>query len=148
MDLHEMRTLVEACTYKPGWLIKFNAGDKKWLPDVAGGAYHYDRPYVQIEVTEEAEASMESSGPNKYERNGWKGGKKYLSPHMCRQEIVGVVWAAIKDAEMHEASEWFRYNGASIYNQHLNPDVLAEIAKKKSSFNVRENAMSMVEDAT
>lgn len=145
MDLHEMRTLVEQCSYKPGWTIMFNAGDKVRHSDGAS-SWHYDRPYVQIMVSEEAEASMESSGPNKFEREPWKGGKKYLSPHMCRQEIVGVVWGAIKDAEIHEAAEWFRYKGASIYNQHLDPDALAILAKRKHNFNVRDNAMSMTEN--
>ncbi len=46
---------------------------------------------------------------------------------------------------MHEVREWFRYRGASIFNPHLDPDVLADVAKKKASFCVRENAMSMEE---
>lgn len=138
MDLYEMRELVELVSYKPGWNINFHAGDK-----VAYGVY--SRPYIQIEVTEEAEASMESSGPNKGKRVPWKGGKKYLSEHMCRQEIVGICLSAIKDAEMHELHEWFRYKGASIYNPHLDPDALAVLAKRAHNFNVRENAMSMKE---
>ena len=77
----------------------------------------------------------------------WKSGKRYLSIYMCRQEIVGAVFGLIKDAEMHEIREWFRYKGASIFNPHLDPDVLAEVAKKKASFNVRENAMTMEEAA-
>ena len=64
---------------------------------------------------------------------------------MCRQEIVAAVYGAIEKAELHEIREFFRYKGASIFNPHLDPDVLAEVAKKKSSFNVRENAMSMIE---
>lgn len=127
----EIIGLVRACTYKPGWII-----DVRW---------DGDRPYIQISVTTTAEASMESAGPNKGQRSPWKSGKTYLSKHMCRQEIVSAVYGAIEKAELHEIREWFRYKGASIFNPHLDPDVLAEIARKKSSFNVRENAMTMVE---
>jgi hypothetical protein len=101
---------------------------------------------VQIVVDETAEASTESAGPNKGKRTSWAGGKVYLSDHMCRQEVVSAVYGAIERAELHEIREWFRYKGASIFNPHLDPDVLAAIARKKSSFNVRVNAMSMDEN--
>lgn len=130
MDFDDMHSLVRACTYKPGWLIHLRDDG---------------RPYIQVEVTEEAEASMESQGPNKGVRSSWKGGKTYLSPHMCRQEIIGAVLSALQKAELHETMEWFRYRGASIYNPHLDPDVLWEVARKASSFNTRQNAMSMEE---
>ncbi|AGC35939.1 hypothetical protein HOS22_gp15 [Rhizobium phage RHEph08] len=146
MDLHEMRTLVEACTYKPGWIINFHAGDKERASDGYNMFPVYGRPYIQIEVTEEAEASTEASGPAKGERSPWKSAKRYLSEFMCRQEIIGVVFGLITDAEMHKAREWFRYKNASIFNPHLDPDVLAEVARKRASSNVRENAMSMQEN--
>lgn len=130
MTLSEMRGLVVRCTYKPGWSVFFGV-DK-------------DRPYVQIAVNETADASLCS-----YKRDGsrdaWKSGKRYLSLHMCRQEVVGAVFALIKDAEMHELHEWFRYKGASIYNPHLDPDVLVDVARKADSFVMRENAMTMEE---
>lgn len=129
----DIRRLVFDCEYKPGWTILLLWDD----------AFH--RPYIQIEVGVEAEASAESSGPNKGKRIPWKSGKTYLSPHMCRQEIVSAVYGAIEKAELHEVREWFRYKNASIFNPHLDPDVLAEVARKKSSFNMRENAMSMIE---
>ncbi|QOE32133.1 hypothetical protein CPT_Paso_016 [Rhizobium phage Paso] len=128
----ELIDLVRQCTYKPGW--KLICGQDKGK-----------RLYIQVEVTTEAEASMESTGPCKGIRSPWKGGKHYLSLHMCRQEVVSACFAAFLAAEEHESREWFRYKGASIFNPHLDPDVLAEIARKKSSFNVRENAMTMVE---
>lgn len=64
---------------------------------------------------------------------------------MCRQEIVGTAFGLIRDAEEHETREWFRYRGASIFNPHLDPDVLVEVARKKTSFVTRTNAMSMEE---
>ena len=130
-----MRQLVERCTYKPGWKIRFYSNETS-AKDT--------RPYIQIEVDETTDASIDS-----FLRDGtrtpWKSGKRYLSEHMCRQEVVGAVFGLIKDAEIHEIHEWFRYNGASIYNPHLDPDVLVQVARKASSFNVRENAMSMEE---
>ncbi|QIG73174.1 hypothetical protein [Rhizobium phage RHph_I40] len=142
MDLYEMRALVEACTYKPGWYINFHSGDVEGHSPL--GFPIYGRPYIQVSVTDEAEASIDSTDPE-HSRVPWKSGKKYLSHHMCRQEIVGAVFGLIKDAEMHETHEWFRYKNASIFNPHLDPDVLVTVARKRSSFNVRENAMSMQE---
>lgn len=134
MTLAEMDELVAACSYKPGWHIRL-------LED--GGAYKA-RPYIQLSVDATTDASLDS-----YKRDGtrtpWQSGKRYLSPHMCRQEVVGAVFALIKDAEAHEMHEWFRYRGASIYNPHLDPDVLVPVARKASSFNVRQNAMTMKE---
>lgn len=76
-------------------------------------------------------------------------GDFYIDAHqenwMCRQEVVGAVFGAIRAAEEHEMKEWFTYKGARIFNPHLDPDVLAEVARSKSSFNFRENAMSMEE---
>ncbi len=140
MTSSEINELVRACSYKPGW--KIILGYDKVVVD---GAPRQSRLFIQVEVTTEAEASMESAGPDKGKRSPWKGGKKYLSQHMCRQEIVSAVYGIIEQAELHEIREWFRYKGASIYNPHLDPDVLAVVARKKVNFNVRDNAMTMVE---
>lgn len=129
MTFDEMNELVYACTYKPGWhiILAFDG-----------------RPFIQLSVSVETEAALDS-----HKRDGtrtpWKSGKRYLSLHMCRQEVVGAVFALIKDAEMHEVHEWFRYKNASIYNPHLDPDALVTIATRKASFNTRENAMTMEE---
>jgi len=130
MTNDEIREIVEKCTYKPGWTI---------LVKESG-----DRLFIQISVSEESDASLDSASRDGT-RVPWKSGKRFLSQHMCRQEIVGVIFGLIKQAELHEVHEWFRYKNASIFNPHLDPDVLAEVARRKSSFNVRENAMSMEE---
>lgn len=133
MDFREMAAILRSITYKPGWHLCL------WdLPN--------ERPYIQLTVDVLSDASLDPTGRTET-RTSWKSGKRYLSEHMCRQEIVGAAFSLIKDAEMHEVHEWFRYRGASIYNPHLDPDVLAEVANKASSFNVRENAMSMEEAA-
>jgi hypothetical protein len=131
MDYDTMRELVESITYKPGWTIYFN----------------YDGmgvPYVQIGVDITTEAAMDSCSKTG-ERAPWKGSRRFLSSSMCRQEIVGAVFGLISDAESHEMREWFRYKGASIYNPHLDPDALVPVARKKASFSIRENAMTMEE---
>lgn len=130
MDSVEMLTILKAISYKPGWSILFSDAE--------------DRPYIQLSVGVESDVTLDS-----HKRDGtrtpWKSAKRYLSPHMCRQEVVGAVFGLIKDAEMHEVHEWFRYKGAAIYCPHLDPDVLAQVASKASSFNVRDNAMTMEE---
>lgn len=131
MTAEQQVALISAITYKPGWT--FLIGVEK------GGRF-----YVQASVDERSDLTMDPTGKSAA-RTPWKSGKRYLSPHMCRQEVVGLVFGLIKDAEEHETREWFRYRGASIFNPHLDPDVLVEVARKKASFNVRENAMSMVE---
>jgi hypothetical protein len=124
--------LVEAITYKPGWTIEYGTQD--------------NRPFIQATVDERSDLTMDPTGKSQ-ERQPWKSGKRYLSPHICRQEVIGAVLGLIKDAEMHEVHEWFRYRGAAIYNPHLDPDVLVEVARRKSSFNVRVNPMTMEEAA-
>jgi hypothetical protein len=132
MDLADMLGIIDEIAYKPGWMIELI---------VEPGTR---RPYIQISVDERSDSSLCSLARDG-KRVPWKSGKRYLSYHMCRQEIVGAVFGLIKDAEEHEMREWFRYRGASIFNPHLDPDVLAEVARKKASFNVRENAMTMEE---
>lgn len=130
LTFEDIHVLVGRVTYKPGWTILVGKENGKDL-----------RPYIQISVDETAEAAK---CPFSGEVVPWRGGKRYLSYHMCRQEIVGACLGAIKDAEMHEIHEWFKYKGRAIYNPHLDPDVLAEVAVLRN-MNVRENAMSMKE---
>lgn len=132
MALPEMEAIVASCTYKPGWSVSMHVEP--------GG-----RPYIQVAVSEESDATLDSAKRDG-SRTPWKSGKRYLSQHMCRQEIVGTVFDLIKGAELHETHEWFRYRGASIYNPHLDPDVLADVARKASSFVTRDNAMTMAEE--
>lgn len=124
----EVVQIITSITYKPGWYLR-NGIDN-------------GRMWVQIGVTEEAEISFD---PIEGKKVPWRGAKHYLSPHMCRQEIVGTILHAIERAEMHEVHEWFRYKGRSIYNPHIDPDVLVEVASKKKNFNTRDNAMTMEE---
>lgn len=119
--------IINAITYKDGWHILYGESE--------------GRPYVQIAVDSSADiAKCAFTGAIV----PWKSGKRYLSPHMCRQEVVCTVLGAIKDAEAHETHEWFKYKGAAIYNPHLDPDKLVDFAKL-SNMNMRANAMTMEE---
>lgn len=127
---NEFQLYIDAITYKPGWY--FRTGIEE------------GRMWVQVGVTEEAEISYD---PIEGKKVPWRGRKHWLSKHMCRQEVVGIALYAVEQAEMHEVKEWFRYKGKSIYNPHLDPDVLVEVAKYKKNFNTRVNAMTMEEDS-
>ena len=130
MTYSEMQAIVDNISYKPGWTVILGKDER-------------ERPYVQLGVSAESEASL---SPFSGEREPWKSGKHYLSPHMCRQEVVGAVFGAIQGAEMHELREWFRYKGSSIYNPHLDPDALVPFARRLKNMSFRDNAMSMDED--
>jgi hypothetical protein len=123
LTFEQMQQIVGEITYKPGWTITLSTDGH--------------RPYLQIGATTLDSVTQEIVP--------WRGAKAYLSPHMCRQEVVSEVFHLIERAELHEMREFFRYRGASIYNPHLDPDVLVPIARKMASFNLRDNAMSMVE---
>ncbi len=124
----EAADIIGACTYKDGWEILLTG-------NFSGGS-----AVLQLSVSKDVGRDSMSGEPV-----AWKSGKRSLSKFMCRQELVGAVFGLIKDAELHEMREFFRYKGASIFNPHLDPDSLAEVAKKASSFNCRENSMSMDE---
>lgn len=124
LTLDDIKDIVSKVTYKDGWTIQVYEG--------------HGRSYIQVSV----DASVGICSVSK-QNTAWKSGKHYLSPYMCKQEIVGVCFAAIKASEEHEMREWFRYKGASIFNPHLDPDQLVELAKKKSAFVTRPDRTSM-----
>lgn len=125
MTHDEIAICIRSCSYRPGWVF---------VMDTKGPMVAF-----QMECTE----LRSTVDPRTGKHEPWKTGKKFLSPHMCRQEVVSLVFESIVAAEMHEVREWFRFQGASIYNPHLDPEALAKVAKLKASFNVRANAMSM-----
>lgn len=120
--------IIAEITYKPGWYFRVG--------------FDANRLWFQVGVTEEAEISFDPIAGKKVP---WRGAKHYMSPHMCRNEIVSMVHHAIERAELHEVNEWFRYKGASIFNPHLDPDALVEVARFLKNFDTRDNAMTMEE---
>lgn len=121
-------TILGNIEYKPGWYLRTGVEE--------------GRMWLQVGVTEEAEISFDRQAGKKVP---WRGAKHYLSPHMCRNEIVSMAYHAFERAELHEVKEWFRYKGRSIFNPHLDPDALVEVARYAKNFNTRENAMTMEE---
>lgn len=121
--------LAKLVSYKPGWFILCKQDDKGM--------------FLQVEVTAIAEASIDTVTG---QRTGWKGAKHYFSGHMCDSEFVGTIFKAFLQAEEHESREHFRFKGRSVYNPHFNIHALVELAKHKENFDMRENAMSMVEE--
>lgn len=125
-DLYHLRDKVREvrnlCSYKRGWSIYVKVD--------------YTRKAVYVQVGN-SEGVCSVTG----EPYPWKGRKHYISKWMCKQELVGIIFGAIKHAELHEMHEWFRYKGRSIYNPHLCPDALAELASKAENFNARQDSM-------
>lgn len=126
-ELARIKDMVRKITYKPEWLLV--VGDDG------------NRFYLQVAVTKNADAAVDAfSG----KRAAWRGSKRYVSPHMCDQELVGIAFDLFKAAELHEMHEWFKYRGRAIYCPHLSPDSLWEIATLKH-MDVRQDAMLMRE---
>jgi hypothetical protein len=122
----EIALCIQNCSYRQGWFFEV---------DVTGPLVTFQLACIEERSTQDPrDASVFTP---------WKTGKKHISPQSCRQEVVALVYESIVAAEMHEIREWFRYKGAAIFNPHLDPDVLHGVARKASSFNVRENAMDM-----
>ncbi len=61
----------------------------------------------------------------------WTGRKWYISAHSTVGEIVQTALKAVLTAIEHEAREQFKYKGVAIFQPHINPDALVEIAVQK-----------------
>jgi hypothetical protein len=127
LDVHQKIELIEAISYKPGWTISC------WSEEDGSVG-------VQVSVDETTDASLDSLHGGRV-RTPWKSGKRYISRWACSQEVVGAVYGLIEDAETHEMREWFRFRGASIYNPHIDPEVLVGVARRADSFVIRVDAM-------
>lgn len=124
MTLDEIGKIVALCTYKPGWSLQV------FQEKCING-----RMYLKVDVN--GGVCSVSGQPV-----DWRGAKHTLSPFMCKQEIVGVCFKAIQQAEEHELREFFRYRGVRIFNPHIDPDALVTVAHIED---VRQNPMSLEE---
>lgn len=61
----------------------------------------------------------------------WSGRKWYISRYSTRSEIVNTCFKAVITALEHEAREQFKYKGVSIYQPHMDVEVLREVAQEK-----------------
>ena len=127
----EIREVVEAISYKPGWSFRVEPLDDNG---------HY---FIQVCVDETADAARDiKTGVV----SGWRGGKMLVSQHMTRNEIVRTAHKAVVSAEMHELDEHFRYRGRAIFNPHLDPDQMVGFAGKLENFEFRADSMMLSED--
>lgn len=73
----------------------------------------------------------------------WRGAKQFLSPHMCKNELVSVAFKAIREAIDHETKERFTYRGLRIFDPHIDPELLVELMNRKDVLNTRESETIM-----
>lgn len=68
----------------------------------------------------------------------WKGRKWQLSLHATDTEIVQTAWAAVQRALQHEACELFKFDGAAIFDRHIDVHKLVELRSKAFALDGRE----------
>lgn len=92
-----------------------------------------DRPYLQVK----------GNGPNPDTGtvDEWTGRKWFLSPHMCRNEVIRTAHKAIEEAVLHEMNEQFTYCGVRIFDPRLNYDKIVDMAEDEDFLDARENGM-------
>lgn len=56
--------------------------------------------------------------------------KFMLSEHMTVTEIVQSCFTAVRQAELHEAAEMFKYKGQDIFNRHVSVDNIAHMMSR------------------
>lgn len=110
-NLNEIRQIVGLCDF-PG------LDGHRWniMVGVDG-----DRSYLQIDC----EGACNVTGKDL----SWKSRKWFLSPYMCKSEIVRTVHKMILNAVAHEVNEKFTYRGKRIYDPHIDVDALAAISE-------------------
>jgi len=59
----------------------------------------------------------------------WSGRKWFLSPHMCRSEIIRTAHKAVEAAVLHEMNEKFTYKGEMIFDPHIDLDAMVSFRK-------------------
>jgi hypothetical protein len=115
--VQELFKVVHRCTY-PGFTFKCA---------IEGGV----RPYIQIACSGTDTATGEPMD--------WTGRKWMLSGWMTDTEIVHTCWAAVQRAILHEASELFRFDDASIFDRHLSVHHLVELAGRSDALDARDS---------
>jgi hypothetical protein len=81
-----------------------------------------ERPYIQVQFDE-----LDRFTGN-FERQMCR--KWYLSYHMTDSEVIRTAHKAVRAAMEHEVDEAFEYDGARIFNPHMDLKLLAKAAKK------------------
>ena len=93
-----------------------------------------DRPYLQVH----------GHGPDPKEgmRDAqWSGRKWFISPHMCKNEIIRTAYKAIECAVAHEMNEVFLYKGVAIMTPHVDYEEIVTIMNDHNCSDSREDGM-------
>jgi hypothetical protein len=102
--------ILRAMSYKPGWVL--DAYLISWPGMYKPGAKDFEvrvSPRLIItDVNTGAEAQL-------------VGHPVSFNTSFSERQIIDLVFFAIRHTEIHEAEEWFTYNGHRVYNPHRSP---------------------------
>lgn len=107
MTPHEILEVIDAITYKDGWILRVEFNDNDW---------YLQWRFFERDLCNPDDPTLHEQGCRK-----WR-----LSPHMTRSEIVLTAFLAAKTAETHEMHEAFRLHGKQVFNPHIDVFALAE----------------------
>ena len=92
------------------------------------------RPYLQVH----------GHGPDPkegMEDAEWSGRKWFLSPHMCKNEIIRTAYKAIECAVAHEMNENFLYKDVAIMTPHIDYEEIVSLMNDHDCIDSREDGM-------
>lgn len=96
--------------------------------------YDGERPYLQIHGHgPDPKANMEDAQ--------WSGRKWFISPHMCKNEIIRTAYKAIECAVAHEMNENFLYKDVAIMTPHMDYEEIVTVMTDHNCIDARENGM-------
>lgn len=96
-----------------------------------------ERPYIQV--------YGHGPDPNEGMKNAsWSSRKWFVSPHMCKNEIIRTAYKAIQAAVEHEMNEFFLYRGQQIFSPHMNYDITADMMAEIDCKDSRDGGMQGV----
>ena len=96
-----------------------------------------ERPYLQVF----------GNGPNpdnNMEVEQWSGRKWFLSPHMCKNEVIRTAYKAVECAVAHEMNECFLYKGVAVMTPHLDYEEVVTMMQDHDCIDARDNGMQGV----
>lgn len=78
------------------------------------------------------------------EDSEWSGRKWFLSPHMCKNEIIRTAYKAIECSVAHEMNENFLYKGVAIMTPHMDYEEIVNIMTDHDCIDSRTGGMQGV----
>jgi len=71
----------------------------------------------------------------------WSGRKFFITPHMCKNEIIRTGLLAIERAVAHEMYENILYKGHAIFTPHMDYEEIVDIMEDHNTIDSRDNGM-------